>query len=173
MSRVCLGAFAGAHGVRGEAKIKTFTADARNIAAYGPVESEDGRRRFTLTFVREVKPGLVIVRAPEIESREDAMALAGVKLFIDREKLPPPDEDEYYMEDLVGLKAVTETGAPAGIVAAVLNFGAGELLELREIPGHKGAHLVPFTKEAAPDVDLKGGTVTVNEAFLPEDQAQH
>ena len=82
--KTCLGAFAGAHGVRGEAKIKTFTAEAENIAAYGPVTSEDGKRRFTLTVVKTLKDGFVLARAPEIASREDAEALKGVRLYVDR-----------------------------------------------------------------------------------------
>ena len=164
--RVCLGAFAGAHGVMGDAKLKSFTEPSENVGAYGAVETEDGARRFTLKVVRELKPGLLLVRAPEIKSREDAESLKGVQLFIDRAQLPAPDENEYYIEDLIGLNAVDEAGAALGIVRAVHNFGAGDLIELEDIPGIKGARLLPFTKEAVPEIDLAGGRLTVSRAAI-------
>ncbi len=167
-SRVCLGVFIGAHGVRGAAKIKSFTETPENVAAYGPVQSEDGARTFRLKIVREAKPGVLIVTAPEIKNREDAAALNQTKLYVPRDRLPAlDDEDEYYLEDLVGMAATTETGAPAGEIAAVHDFGAGDLLELRGIPGVKGAHLVPFTREAVPEIDLQFGCVTIAMAYLP------
>lgn len=165
--RVCLGAFAGAHGVKGDAKVKTFTAEPESVAAYGPVQTEDGGRTFTLRFIRMLKPGLALVSAPEIASREDAAALAGTRLYVDRDALPAPgDEDEFYMDDLVGLTAVDETGAEAGRVAAVHNFGAGDILELNGVPGVKQALMIPFTKEAVPGVDLGAGTIAVARAAL-------
>jgi len=164
--RICLGAFAGAHGVKGEAKIKTFTEAPENIAAYGPVTSEDGKLRFTLTRVKALKDGFVLVRAPEIKSREDAEALKGVRLYVDRSVLPAPDEDEFYLDDLVGLAAADEDGASLGAVSAVYNFGAGDLLELADIPGVKGVTLVPFTKEAVPAVDLAARRLTIARAAL-------
>lgn len=136
--RICLGAFAGAHGVKGETKVKTFTAAPENIAAYGPVTSEDGKRRFTLKFLRALKPGLALVTAPEIASREDAEALKGVKFYVAREALPAASEDEFYIEDLVGLAAFTEGGAPLGAVVAVHNFGAGDIVEIARAPEGDG-----------------------------------
>lgn len=164
--RICLGAFAGAHGVKGEAKIKTFTEAPENVAAYGPVTSEDGKLRFTLSFVKALKDGFVLVRAKEIKTREDAEALKGVRLYVDRDVLPAPEEDEFYLDDLVGLAAVDEDGLSLGAVRAVYNFGAGDLIELADIPGVKGVTLVPFTKEAVPEVDLSAGRLTVARAAL-------
>lgn len=166
--RVCLGAFAGAHGVKGDALVKTFTGKTENIAAYGPVETEEGSQRFTLAFLRETKPGLAVVRAPEIKTREAAMALKGVRLFVDRAQLPPPEDDDYYFDDLVGLAAEDEIGAPAGRVSAVYDFGAGDLLELAEIPDVKGVRLISFTKTAVPVVDIKAGRIVVARAALSE-----
>lgn len=169
--RACLGAFAGAHGVRGDAKIRTFTETPDGVAAYGPVETEDGARRFTLTIRKKLTDGVVIVSAPEIASREDAESLKGARLYVDRDALPAPEEDDFYLDDLVGLKAVDETGAPFGTVVAVYNFGAGDLLELKDIPGVKGVRLVPFTKEAVPAVDLAGGALVVAQAAVATDDA--
>ncbi|MEZ5893808.1 MAG: ribosome maturation factor RimM [Parvularculaceae bacterium] len=159
--RICLGAFAGAHGVKGHAKIKTFTEAPDGVAAYGPVESEDGARRFTLKIEKIMGPDIALASAPEIKSREDAETLKGVRLYVDRGALPEPDEDDFYLDDLVGLAAFDETGAPAGAVAAVYNFGAGDMIELKDIPGVKGVRLVPFTKEAVPGIDVADGRLTV------------
>ncbi len=164
--RACLGAFAGAHGVKGETKIKTFTEAPENIADYGVLETEDGARRFTLKFVRLLKGDFIIASAPEIKSREDAESLKGVRLYVDRAALPEPEEDEFYLDDLVGLAVVDEAGAAMGKVKAVYNFGAGDLLEVANIPGVKGVRLIPFTKAAVPAVDLEAGTVTVARDYL-------
>ncbi len=163
--RICLGAFAGAHGVRGEAKVKTFTAREDGVAHYGKVTSEDGTRNFTLRFIRALKPGLALVAAPEIASREDAAALAGTRLYVDRAMLPPPDADEFYVEDLVGLAVVDETGAPLGSIAAVHDFGAGAILEIDD--GGKSL-MVPFTRAAAPEIDFARSRLTVARAALAE-----
>lgn len=159
--RACLGAFAGAYGVKGDIRIKTFTDAPENIAAYGPVETEDGRRRFTLKVIRILNGGMVIASAPEVKDREDAEGLKGVRFYVDRDRLPPTEDDEYYLDDLIGLEAVDETGAPAGIVAAVYNFGAGDLIELKAVPGVRGVRLIPFTREAVPAVELGAGRIQV------------
>ncbi|MAW79185.1 MAG: 16S rRNA processing protein RimM [Parvularcula sp.] len=159
--RVCLGAFAGAHGVKGHTKIKTFTETPDGVAAYGPVETEDRARSFTLAIVKVLGDGFVIASAPEIESREDAEALKGVQLYVDRSALPSPEEDEFYLDDLVGLNVFDEDGAPMGVVKAVYNFGAGDLIELANIPGVKGLRLVPFTKEAVPEIRISQKKITV------------
>ncbi len=164
--RICLGAFAGAHGVKGDAKLKTFTQTPEAIAAYGPVESEDGARRFSLAIVKVLKDGFVLARAPEIASREDAESLKGIRVYVPRAVLPAPDEDEYYLEDLVGLAARDEDGAPLGVIKAVYNFGADDLLELAEIPGVKGVWLIAFTRENIPAIDLKDGSITVRRASV-------
>ncbi len=166
--RICLGAFAGAHGVKGETKIKSFTQSAKDIAAYGPVETEDGKRRFTLSIVRALKGDFVVARAPEINSREDAESLKGNRLYVDRSKLPAADDDEFYLEDLIGLDAFDENNEPMGAVNAVYNFGAGDVIELKNVPGLNGLHLVSFTKEHAPHIDIEGGRMTVQRAALSQ-----
>jgi 16S rRNA processing protein RimM len=159
--RICIGAFASAHGVRGEIKVKSFTADPADVAAYGPVEAEKGGATYTLKLLREPKPGLFVARVAELRTREDAEAVRGTKLYVARSKLPPPDEDEFYYEDLIGLHAVTSEGAPYGQVKAVLNHGAGDILELSQVPDVKSAVLIAFTKEAVPEIDFAAGQLTV------------
>jgi 16S rRNA processing protein RimM len=157
---VCLGAFAGAHGVRGEIKVRTFTETEENISAYGPLTTEDGARRFTLRVLRVLKPGLVLAKAAEIRTREDAEALARTRLYVPRGALPAPAEGEFYIEDLIGLAAVDEEGARLGEVVGVHNFGAGDILEVSEQKGASG-YFVPFSDDAAPSVDLVRGEITI------------
>jgi 16S rRNA processing protein RimM len=173
--KICLGAIAGAHGVKGAFKVKCFTADAANIDAYGPLTTGDGKRAIKLKVLRVAKPGLVIATAAEVKSREDAQALTGTQLFVDRDKLPPTDdEDEFYLEDLIGLRAETEAGDSAGVVKAVFNFGAGDLIELKNVPNPKAGGkartvILPFTKAAAPFVDLEMGKIIVAASALAAD----
>jgi 16S rRNA processing protein RimM len=163
--KVCLGAFAGAHGVRGEVKVRTFTESAENIAAYGKLATEDGRS-FSLTVLRVLKPGLVLARAAEIATREEAERLGGKKLYVDRAALPPADDGQFYIEDLVGLAAFDEAGAPLGRVAAMHNFGAGDILEV-ELPGKK-AVFVPFSDDAAPKIDIAAGRITLRRSYVEQ-----
>lgn len=168
--RVCLGAFAGAHGVKGAMKVRAFTETEDGVAAYGPVESEDGRRRFTLNFIRVLRPGLAVVAAPEIASREDAALLAGVRFYVPRAALPPTDEDDFYMEDLVGLAVVDENGVGQGKIVGVHNFGAGDILEIAGRPGHPGGLFAPFTRAAFPAIDLdRGLAIAAADALGGED----
>jgi 16S rRNA processing protein RimM len=168
--RICLGAFAGAHGVKGDAKIKSFTQEPKNIAAYGVVETEDRARKFTLKLKKILNDGIALVSAPEIASREDAESLKGVRFYVHRNVLPKPEDDEFYLDDLVGLAAFDETGAPMGAVKAVYNFGADDLLELGDIPGVKGVRLVPFTKANVPVIELAESRLTVlREVLAVED----
>jgi len=168
-NRVRLGAFAGAHGVKGAAQIRTFTERPENIGEYGPVETEDGARRFTLTVIRTLKPGLVLATAPEIKNREDALSLKGQQLFIDRDRLPAPEDDAFYVEDLIGLAARDENGEPLGRIKAVHNFGGGDILELHGVPAIKDGRLIPFTRENAPTIDLEAGFIVIMKAALEDD----
>jgi 16S rRNA processing protein RimM len=104
--------------------------------------------------------GGVIVRAEGVETRDAAEALRGVRLYVPRDRLPEPEgEDEFYLDDLVGLEAVDAEGAARGRVVAVQNFGAGDLVEVRGPDGE--TFYVPFTREAVPEVDVKGGRVVI------------
>lgn len=157
--RVCVGAIAGAFGVHGDARVKAFTADPRAIAAYGPVTSEDGARRFELTVGRELKPGLLAARLSGVETREEAEALKGLRLYVPRSALPDTeDADEFYYADLIGMQVESLDGEPLGRVTAVHDHGAGDLLEI-DRPGGGKRPLLPFTREAVPHIDEARGVI--------------
>ena len=158
--RVCVGAVTGSFGVRGEARIKSFCADPTAIGDYGPLSSEDGGRQFTLTITRPVKGGFA-VRLSGVKTKEEADALRGTRLYAPRDALPALPDDEFYHADLIGLSAVDTGGEELGQVHAVLNHGAGDLLELRK-RGRKGTVLVPFTLEIVPTVDLAAGRIVID-----------
>lgn len=159
MRRICLGVIAGVHGVRGLVKIKSFTQVPADIGAYGPLENESGSRRFEVAVKGEAK-GAVLAAIAGIKDRDAAEALKGIRLYVAREALPAPeDEEEYYHADLIGLAAEDETGKALGTVVAVQNHGAGDILEIEDQAG--AGLLVPFTRAAVPRIDLAGGRLTV------------
>lgn len=161
-SRVCVGAIAGAFGVKGQARLRSFMADEMDIGAFGPVTSEDGQTTYDLAVERVPKPGFVIAWLADDLSREDVEALKGTRLYISRDELPQlADPDEFYHSDLIGLFADLEDGKPFGKVVSVQDFGAGDLLEVR-LNGTKKTVFLPFTKEAVPLVDVSGGKVVIN-----------
>ncbi|MEM9122934.1 MAG: ribosome maturation factor RimM [Pseudomonadota bacterium] len=158
--RVCVGAVAGAFGVRGEVRLKSFTADPEAIAAYGPVATEDGGNTFDVTLTRPVKGGFA-ARLTGVISKEAAEALKGTRLYVDRDRLPDTDEDEYYHADLIGVAVHDTGGALLGHVKAVLNHGASDLLELR-LPDTSQTALLPFTRAHVPNVDLSAGRIVAD-----------
>ena len=169
-ARVCVGAIAGAFGVRGEARLKTFTAEPEAIAAYGPLCTEDGGRRFTVRLTRPVKGGYA-ARLGGVATREEAEALKGTRLYADRAALPPPEDDEeFYHADLIGLAAETSGGETLGRVKAVQDYGAGDVLEIA--PQQGGETLVlPFTREIVPVVDIAGGRLVIDPPASDEEDA--
>lgn len=152
-----VGRVAGAFGVRGEVRITSFTADPAALLDYRDLKREDGAPALTLMSGREAK-GAVIARAREVETREQAEALRGLKLFIPRSALPDPDEDEFYVTDLIGLAVVSPQDEPLGRVKSVQDFGAGDLLEI-EPAGGGATWYLPFTREAVPQVRLADGVI--------------
>jgi 16S rRNA processing protein RimM len=159
-SRVCVGAIAGAHGVRGAVRIKTFTEEPEAVAAYGPVESEDGARRFDLRLAGRWKSG-VVATLDGVADRDGAEALRGLRLYVDRERLPPPDDaDEFYHADLIGLRVERADGAVLGTVSAVNDHGAGALLDVTLTGGR--VVVLPFTKAVVPTVDIAAGRLVAD-----------
>lgn len=154
----CVGAIAGGFGVQGEVRLKSFCADPAAIADYAPLTSEDGRS-FGVRIVRAI-PGAFAVRLTGVATREEAEALKGTRLYAPRDRLPPLGEDEYYHADLIGLAVVDTGGGVLGTVRAVLDHGAGDILEVAQ-PG-KAELLVPFTRAAVPTVDIAGRRIVVD-----------
>ena len=156
---MCVGAVAGAHGVRGAVKIKSFTAVPEDVASYGSLEDESGERRFTLRLTGSRK-GVLIGHLSGITDRNQAEAARGLRLYLSRAALPPTDEDEYYHADLIGLDAVLADGTPLGPVRAVQDFGAGDTLEIVRNEGPP--LMIPFTRTVVPSVDLDAGRLVVD-----------
>ena len=157
-SRLSIGAVASAHGVRGQFKVKPFTAAPRDIAAYGPVWAGD--RQLTLQIKGRTANGLVIVAAEGVSSRDAAEALRGTALQVDRSALPDAGRDEVYHADLLGLAAETIDGTTLGEVIGLHDFGAGELIELRPPTGP--TLLLPFGGKGLVEIDLEGGRVVLD-----------
>ena len=167
--RVCVGAIAGAFGVRGEVRLKSFCAVPEDVASYGPLASEDGARTFQVRVTGQIKNGLS-ARLSGVATKEQADALRGVRLFAPRAALPALPDDEFYHADLIGLEVTDTGGAVLGRVKAVLNHGAADLLEIHG-PGLKSTVLVPFTREIVPTVDLAAGRIVADppEGLFPDD----
>ncbi len=160
-SRICLGAISGSFGVKGEVRLKSFTATPEDIAAYGPLESEDHALSFEITLNGQSAKGALVARLSGVATKEQADALRGVRLYTDRDRLPTLPDDEFYYADLIGLEVFDTGGAALGRVKAVLNHGAGDLLEIHG-PALKSTVLVPFTREAVPTVDLASGRIVAD-----------
>jgi 16S rRNA processing protein RimM len=161
--RICVGAIAGSFGVNGEVRLKSFCADPEALASYGPLQSEDGKRSFTVKLTRPVAGGLG-ARLSGVATKEQADALKGTGLYADRSRLPSLPDDEFYHTDLIGLEVRDTGGVLLGQVRAVHNHGAGDLLEIHGT-GLKETLLLPFTRAVVPTVDLASGRIVVD---LPE-----
>lgn len=167
-TRLKLGQIKGAFGVDGEVKLASFTDTPEDIFNFGPLIGEDRAVVLTVESARPVKGGFA-VRAPEVATREQAEALRGTALYIERDQLPEPDEDEFYYSDLVGLQVKTTDGKTAGKIVAVHDFGAGDVLEIKPPKNAVnkdgkalGSFYHPFTLAATPKVDMKSGRVIIH-----------
>ncbi|WP_293371927.1 ribosome maturation factor RimM [Phenylobacterium sp.] len=151
---IMVGRVAGAFGVRGEVRITSFTAEPLALVDYRTLLREDGSPGLTLASGRVAKGG-VVARAAEVTTRDEAEALRGLKLYIPRASLPEPDEDEFYVADLVGMEVRSLEGDRLGQVRSVRDFGAGDLLEVAPAAGE--SWWLPFTREAVPEVRMADG----------------
>lgn len=157
--RLLMGRVLGAHGVKGVLRVQSFAAKPEDLAAYGPLEDESGRRRFPLKVVGRAR-GALLVEVTGVQDRDQAAALAGTNLYVARALLPPPEGREFYWDDLVGLRAELRDGTVFGEVTAVHDYGAGASLEVRRPAGMPV--LVPFTDRAVPVVDIEGCRVVID-----------
>lgn len=159
-ARVCLGQIGAAHGVRGEVRLRSFTADPAAIVNYGPLETESGR----VVEIEAMRPAKnhFVARLAGVDDRNTAERLTNTKLYVPRERLPElPDTDEFYHADLVGLAAVDRAGTRLGTVVAVHNFGAGDLIEIQNMAGE--TTMLPFDDATVPEVNLTAGCIVVEQ----------
>ncbi|MEN3793453.1 ribosome maturation factor RimM [Fulvimarina sp. MAC3] len=156
---VLLGVVGGAHGVRGEVRVKSYTEEPTDLGVYGPLQDDQGNR-FTVKSARAQKT-VIVVKFDEVNDRNHAERLNGRELFVERALLPEPEEtDEFYLDDLEGLAVETIEGEAVGIVIAVHNFGAGDILEIA--PDEGATLMVPFSEAAVPELDLEVGMLKVD-----------
>lgn len=169
---ILLAIIGAAHGIKGDVKVKTFTADPTNIMAYGPLRDEKGII-YSLKLIKVTAPDTVIVTIKGIADRNQAEALRGIKLYVDREQLPDLPEEEFYHSDLLGMVVEDLEGNEIGHVSAVNNFGAGDFIEL--IDSHQHLFTIPFTKEAIPHIQVPTagieGKMVIDRRFLLDSTA--
>lgn len=155
--RILVGSLAGAFGVHGEVRLKSYCATAEDIAAYAPLSTEAGREIDQIVITGTAR-GALIARISGIRTKEDADALRGTDLYAPRDRLPQLPDDEFYHADLIGLQVFDTGGTALGRIKSVQNHGAGDLLELI-LPGASATVLLPFTRAAVPTVDLAAGRI--------------
>ena len=153
--RVLLGVVAAPHGVRGLVRIKSFTDDPMKVAAYGPLSDEAGKKVYRVEALSAAR-GAVLARIEGVADRTAAEALRGLRLYVERTRLPDAGEREWYEADLVGLAAVGRDGRDWGKVVAFHDFGAGPVMEV------SGGMILPFTDEVVPEIDVEGGKVVID-----------
>ena len=156
---IVLAAIAGAHGIRGEVRLKLFTGDARNLARHARFDA--GGRAVSLTAVRPDKPGTAIARIAGVDDRTAAEALRGLQLAVPRADLPPLAEGEYYVADYIGMAVVDETGASVGTVRAIENYGASDIIDISRVAG--GSVMVPFVADV---VREEPGRLVIDRVWL-------
>jgi len=157
-ARICVAQIGAAHGLRGGVHLRSFTAEPEAFAQYGPLETEDGTRRFEIESVKPSKDGFT-VRFVGVTRREQAEALRNVNLYVGRDRLPAPADGEFYCADLIGLAAVTPAGEPLGEVIALHNFGAGDIIEVRLASGD--TTMLAFDTATVPEIDIADGRIVV------------
>jgi 16S rRNA processing protein RimM len=164
--RICVGIVTGVHGLKGLVRIKPFTETPEAVTAYGSVETEDGSRRLELEFANKTGKGQIAVRVAGIADRDAAEALKGQRLYVRRERLPATEADEFYHADLIGLAVQRSSGPGVGKVRGVYDFGAGDVLEIVDEMG--SLIMMPFTRDAVPEIDLAAGVVIVADSYVDE-----
>jgi 16S rRNA processing protein RimM len=168
--RICVARLGAAHGVRGEIKLWSFTADPAAVADYGPFEAADGR----VIEIETLRPArdFFVARLKGVADRDAAERLRNVELFVPRERLPATDDaDEFYHADLIGLAAVDAAGNVLGTVVALHNFGAGDIIEVRRADSNATV-MLPFTQDAVPEIDVASGLIVVARELFETSEAQ-
>jgi len=157
---ILMGVFGAPQGVHGAIRVKSLTGDPKAIGAYGSLTDGQRGRTFAFESLRPLKDDMLVARVKGVSTREAAAALTGVEIFARRDQLPPPSDDEFYYDDLVGLDAVDKAGAPLGRVVSLMNYGGGDILEIAPAGGGETL-LLPFTKLVAPTIDFDAGRIVI------------
>jgi 16S rRNA processing protein RimM len=165
---ILMGVFGAPQGVRGEIRVKSLTGEASAIGTYGPLTNKGRTQSFAFESLRPLKGDMLVARVTGVSTREAAEALRNVEIFARRDQLPPPNEDEFYYDDLVGLEAVDAAGASLGRVVSLMNHGAGDILEIAPADGGETL-LLPFTKAVALRIDFDAGRIVVEPPREAED----
>jgi 16S rRNA processing protein RimM len=159
-NRILLGQIGAAHGIKGAVRIASHTQDPTAIGSYGPLETDRPGLTITIDKLR-VHKNVVVAHLKGINDRNTAETLNGVGLYVDRARLPEPeDDDDFYHADLIGLEARVESGQIIGQVSAIPNFGAGDLIEIRD-PNTGDTYLYPFTKAVVPTIRIAEGYLVI------------
>ena len=158
--RICVAQIGAPHGIRGEVKLKSFTADPMAVMDYGALETEDGTATFEIESLRPAKNHWV-AQLRGVRDRNKAERLANTKLYVPRDRLPAVETNEYYHADLIGLAAVTADGSQFGTVVAIHDFGAGDILELKR-EGKRDTVMLPFTSATVPVVDIASRRIVID-----------
>jgi len=169
--RILMGVVGRPHGVRGLVRVHSYTGNPADLAGYGPL-LDDAGRAWTLAWRASGVAALHDAAGQPLADRAAAERMVNTKLWMDRDRLPPPADGEFYLADLVGMAALDPAGAPIGRVAVIHDYGAGTSLEI-ERPGAPPL-LIPFTHACVPHVDPAAGTLVVAEPdeILVEDTAE-
>lgn len=162
--KICIGQILGAHGVRGQARLASFTQNVEDVASYGPLMDEKGKRSFEIRLGAWNKTHFICTLSG-VATREEAEALKGTRLFVERSKLPQPASGEYYWADLIGLEARLASGEVYGKVLDMKNYGAGDIIEISRAGG---AELLPYNKEVVKDVQVDKGYLVIEPPVLIE-----
>ena len=166
---ILMGVFGAPQGVRGALRVKSLTRDLKAIGAYGALTDGKRARHFAFDSLRPIKDDMLVAQVAGVLTREAAAALTGVEIFARRDQLPPPNDEEFYYDDLIGLNAVDAAGGQLGRVVAVSNYGAGDILEIAPAGGGETL-LLPFTKRVAPTIDFDAGRIVIEPPHEVEDE---
>jgi 16S rRNA processing protein RimM len=167
---VLLAAVIGAQGLKGDVKVKTFTEAPEALRAYGVLQDATGRK-YEITAFRPTKEGEAVIAFKGIADRNAAEALKGTELFVARDALPDTGDDEFYHADLIGLEAFDSEGRLVGRIAAIHNFGAGDVIVIARADGDEV--MLAFTRETVPVIDIPGGRVTIAVPEVDEGEGPH
>jgi 16S rRNA processing protein RimM len=156
---VCVAKISSAHGIKGAVKVKSFTEDPMSVADFTVLYNKDASEEYALE-VQSCSQNMLLAYIDGVNDRNEAEALKNKELFIYRDELEDPEDEEFYYEDLVGLRVKLQNGKEYGQIYSIQNYGAGDILEVKLKSDNKKV-LMPFTKEIFPNINIKSGSVVI------------